>query len=100
MKIAYARVSTADQILDRQIDMLTKYGYDKLFTEKYTGTKANRPEFDKVRLMLRQGDILVVESLSRVSRSTRDLLNILDDFENKGIQLNIAVELNTSAVLN
>ena len=87
MKIAYARVSTADQILDRQIDMLTTYRYDKLFTEKYTGTKANRPEFDKVRLMLRQGDVLIVESLSRVSRSTRDLLNILDDFENKGIKL-------------
>lgn len=87
MIIAYARVSTEQQLLDRQIDMLTKYGYDEIFTEKYTGTKEHRPEFDKVRLMLRQGDILVVESLSRVSRSTKDLLNILDEFEQRGIKL-------------
>ena len=81
MIIAYARVSTEQQSLDRQTDMLTQYGYDEIFTEKYTGTKASRPEFDKVNLMLRKGDVLVVESLSRVSRSTKDLLNILDDFE-------------------
>lgn len=87
MIIAYARVSTNDQLLDRQIDMLTQYGYDQLFQEKYTGTKANRPEFDKVRLLLREGDELVVESLSRVSRSTRDLLNILDELEKKGVKL-------------
>ena len=87
MLIAYARVSTEQQSLDRQVDMLTQYGYDEIFTEKYTGTKAHRPEFDKVNLMLRKGDILVVESLSRVSRSTKDLLNILDDFEKREIKL-------------
>ena len=87
MLIAYARVSTEQQSLDRQVDMLTQYGYDEIFTEKYTGTKAHRPEFDKVNLMLRKGDILVVESLSRVSRSTKDLLNILDDFAKREIKL-------------
>ena len=59
MIIAYARVSTEQQSLDRQTDMLTQYGYDEIFTEKYTGTKASRPEFDKVNLMLRKGDVLI-----------------------------------------
>lgn len=91
MVFGYARVSTQDQSLDRQIDALIKYGVqdteDTLFKEKMTGTKTNRPELDKVRLKARQGDIVVVESLSRLGRSTKDLLNLLDEFENKGIQL-------------
>ena len=87
MIIAYARVSTEQQSLNRQIDLLTGFGYDKMFTEKFTGTKANRPEFDKVMLLLRNGDILVVESLSRLSRSTKDLLNILDELEMRGVKL-------------
>lgn len=87
MIIAYARVSTEQQSLNRQIDLLTGFGYDKMFTEKFTGTKANRPEFDKVMLLLRKGDILVVESLSRLSRSTKDLLNILDELEKREVKL-------------
>ena len=87
MTIAYARVSTTEQLLDRQLDMLKQHGYDEIFTEKYTGAKAHRPEFDKVRMILRKGDVLVVESLSRLSRSTRDLLNILDEFERLGVKL-------------
>lgn len=87
MKIGYARVSTEAQNLSRQIDALHAYGVDELYTEKMTGTKANRPELDKVRLRMRKGDIVVVESLSRLGRSTRDLLNLLDEFENNGVQL-------------
>ena len=87
MIIAYARVSTEQQSLNRQIDLLTGFGYDKMFTEKFTGTKANRPEFDKVMLLLRKGDVLVVESLSRLSRSTKDLLDIVETLSNKGVHL-------------
>lgn len=86
-KIAYARVSTESQSLDRQIDALTEYGYDILFTEKMTGTKANRPELDKVRLFTREGDIVIIESLSRLGRSTKDLLALLDEFNNKGVKV-------------
>ena len=49
MTIAYARVSTTERLLDRQLDMLKQHGYDEIFTEKYTGTKAYRPEFDDER---------------------------------------------------
>jgi DNA invertase Pin-like site-specific DNA recombinase len=87
MIIGYARVSTEGQCLDRQIDQLKKYGIDELFTEKMTGTKANRPELDKVRLVARKGDTIVIESLSRLGRSTKDLLNLIGEFNDKGIKI-------------
>lgn len=87
MKIGYARVSTEQQNLDRQTDALNTYGIDEMYTEKMTGTKASRPELDKVRMIARAGDIIIVESLSRLGRSTKDLLNLLDEFEKKHIQL-------------
>lgn len=87
MIIGYARVSTESQCLDRQLDALNKYGIDQLFTEKMTGTKANRPELDKVKLMAREGDTVVCESLSRLGRSTKDLLNLIGEFQDKGVKV-------------
>jgi DNA invertase Pin-like site-specific DNA recombinase len=89
IKIGYARVSTEIQSLDRQIDALTQYGIkpEYLYTEKMTGTKKDRPELDKVKLKARSGDTVVVESLSRLGRSTKDLLNLIDEFDKSGIQL-------------
>lgn len=81
MIIGYARVSTQEQCLDRQIDALKRYGVDCIHTEKMTGTKAERPELEKVKLQARNGDTIVVESLSRLGRSTKDLLNLIDYFE-------------------
>lgn len=82
----YARVSTESQNLDRQIDALKKYGVDRIYNEKMTGTKKDRPELDKVKLKARSGDTVVVESLSRLGRSTKDLLNLIDEFDKAGIQ--------------
>lgn len=87
MIIGYARVSTAEQNLDRQIDALQNYGVEELYQEKMTGTKADRPELEKVKLRLRKGDTLVIESLSRLGRSTKDLLSLVDEFDRKGIIL-------------
>jgi len=87
MIIGYARVSTDEQCLDRQIDALTKYGIDTLYTEKMTGTRANRPELDKIKLQARKGDTVVIESLSRLGRSTKDLLTLISTFDEKGIKL-------------
>ena len=89
LKIGYARVSTEQQNLNRQIDALMGYGVseDNIYTEKMTGTKAHRPVLDEVRKILRAGDTLAIESLSRLGRSTKDLLNLLDEFENKGVQV-------------
>lgn len=87
MKFGYARVSTQDQELARQIDALGKYGVDEIFTEKMTGTKANRPELDKLKNKLRNGDTVVIESLSRLGRSTKDLLALIDEWNKQGIKL-------------
>jgi DNA invertase Pin-like site-specific DNA recombinase len=87
MIIGYARVSTTDQNLDRQIDALNKHRVERIFEEKVTGTKANRPELLKMLDTLRSGDTLVVESFSRLSRSTKDLLELVDRITNTGVVL-------------
>ncbi len=83
----YARVSTEQQNLDRQIDMLQKYGVDYIYNEKMTGTKRNRPELEKLLERLAEGDIVVVESLSRLGRSTKDLIWLMETFNGRGVHL-------------
>ena len=83
----YARVSTEQQNLDRQIDMLEKYGVDFIYNEKMTGTKRNRPELEKLLERLTEGDTVVVESLSRLGRSTKDLIWLMETFNTKSVNL-------------
>lgn len=83
----YARVSTEQQSLDRQLDMLERYGVDKIYNEKMTGTKRNRPELEKLMERLTEGDTVVVESLSRLGRSTKDLIWLMETFNSKGVNL-------------
>jgi len=87
MKFGYARVSTQDQELARQIDALTKFGVDEIITEKMTGIKANRPELNKLKGKLRRGDTVVIESLSRLGRSTKDLLCLIEEWNSQGVKL-------------
>ena len=83
----YARVSTEQQNFDRQLDMLQKYGVDFIYNEKMTGTKRNRPELEKLLERLTEGDTIVVESLSRLGRSTKDLIWLMETFNSKGVNL-------------
>lgn len=83
----YARVSTEQQNLDCQLDMLQKYGVDFIYNEKMTGTKRNRPELEKLLERLTEGDTVVVESLSRLGRSTKDLIWLMETFNSKGVNL-------------
>ena len=83
----YARVSTEAQNLDRQIDALKKYGVDTIYNEKMTGTKRDRPELTKMLDRMTEGDTVVVESLSRLGRSTKDLIELTEMFERKGVHL-------------
>ena len=85
--IGYARVSTQEQNLERQIDALQQYGIDRLYTEKMTGTKKHRPELDAMLARLEAGDTVVIESLSRLGRSTKDLLALVDLLNEKGVKL-------------
>lgn len=87
MKIGYARVSTQDQNLDRQLDNLKAAGCERIFNEKMTGTKSDRPELRTMLLTLRSGDILVIDSFSRLSRSTKDLLDLVEKLTAMGVHL-------------
>lgn len=88
MIIGYARVSTADQNLNLQIDDLTnKAKCEKIYQEHISATKANRPEFTKCLADLRGGDTLVVWRLDRLGRSLQDLTHIVNDLKARGVNL-------------
>ena len=95
----YARVSTESQNLDRQLDVLKKYGVDKIYNEKMTGTKKDRPELSKLLDRMTDGDTVVIESLSRLGRSTKDLIELTELFQSRGVNLvslKEAIDTNTS----
>jgi DNA invertase Pin-like site-specific DNA recombinase len=83
--LGYARVSTDGQNLDRQIDALMAAGVTKkhLYCEKMTGTKSDRPELNRLINDLETGDTVIIADLTRISRSTKDLLEIVDKIKNK-----------------
>lgn len=83
----YARVSTEQQNLDRQLDMLKRFGVDVIYNEKMTGTKKDRPELNKLLERMTAGDTVVIESLSRLGRSTKDLIELVELFEQKQVHL-------------
>ena len=87
MTYGYARVSTADQNLDRQKDALYKYGIDELFCEKMSGAKKQRPELDNLLKTLSPGDTIVIESLSRLGRSVKNLSELMEIFNRDNIRL-------------
>jgi DNA invertase Pin-like site-specific DNA recombinase len=87
MILGYARVSTLDQNLERQTDQLQHLGCERIFQEKITGSKKERPELDKLLDQLRTGDIIVVTELTRLSRSIRDLFALVDIIHQKGAHL-------------
>jgi DNA invertase Pin-like site-specific DNA recombinase len=80
----YARVSTDGQSLSSQDAELHAAGCAKVYAEKISGARSNRAELAKVLKRLDTGDVLIVTRLDRLARSTRDLLNILDDIANRG----------------
>jgi DNA invertase Pin-like site-specific DNA recombinase len=84
MLIGYKRVSTQNQKLDRQTDLLNEFGVERIFEEKVSGTKRERAELNKMLDMLRNGDVVIVTDLTRLSRSTKDLFSIVSTIENKG----------------
>jgi DNA invertase Pin-like site-specific DNA recombinase len=86
-KIGYARVSTRSQKDDSQVDDLTAYGCDKIFTDTVSGKLAARPELDKALAYLREGDVLVITRLSRAMRSLRHLLALADELRERGAGL-------------
>ena len=87
MNIGYARVSTEDQHLDGQIQMLQQAGCRKLFQEKLSGSNRKRPELERMLDQLRENDVVIVHKLDRLARSTRDLLDIAETIRLAGAGL-------------
>ena len=84
MKIGYARVSTDDQDASLQEDALKKAGCTKVFIDHASGSKASRPELDRMLEHLRTGDVVVVWRLDRLGRSLKNLIALVEDLESRG----------------
>ena len=78
MLIGYARVSTDGQNLNRQLDQLEATGCERIYQEKITGTKKERPELEKLLDHIRPGEVIIISELTRLSRSTKDLFLLVD----------------------
>jgi len=101
MKIGYARVSTGLQNLDLQQDSLANYGCEKIFTDKVSGAKSNRPGLESAIEFARTGDVVVVWRLDRLGRNMEDLISIVNALNNRGIsfhsiQENITMDKSSS----
>jgi len=86
-KIGYIRVSTEHQETARQQEIMCGYQVDRIFSEKMSGANADRPQLKAMLDYVREGDTLYVESISRLGRSTKDLLHIIDTLTEKGVTL-------------
>ena len=86
MLIGYARASTQDQNLELQSDALTKVGCQKVFEDKVSGTRADRPGLAKALEILCEGDTLVVWKLDRLGRSVKQLVDLVEELHKQGVQ--------------
>ena len=89
MKYGYARVSTTGQDLEAQIQALKKEGCEKIYKEKFTGTKKERPEFQKLLKELKKGDTLVVTKLDRFARSASEGMEIIKGLFDRGVNVHV-----------
>ena len=86
MKFGYARVSTQDQELALQLDALKSGRLHRNLSRKMTGTNKNRPELQKMLAGLRSGDVVVVWKLDRLARSLKDLVGLVNEMKEKGVE--------------
>ena len=86
MKIGYIRVSTQEQNTIRQEVLMKSLGVDEIYIDRMSGKNANRPELQKMMEYVRKGDTVIVESISRFARNTRDLLELVERLTAKGVE--------------
>ena len=87
MNIAYVRVSTVDQNEGRQVEALKVRNIDKWYTEKVSAKDTNRPQLKEMLEFAREGDTIFIHDFSRLARSTKDLLEIVETLNAKGVHL-------------
>lgn len=100
MKIGYIRVSTTVQNIDRQVDALKDAGCEKIFIDKITGARADRPELLNMFDHLRAGDTVIVTELSRFGRSTKDLIALMERLNSMNVNIQSLKEtfINTTTI--
>ncbi|MCI6567842.1 MAG: recombinase family protein [Dysosmobacter sp.] len=86
MKIGYIRVSTQEQNTIRQEVLMETLGVDEVYIDRMSGKNTNRPELQKMMEYVRKGDTVIVESISRFARNTRDLLELVEQLTAKGVE--------------
>jgi len=86
MKVGYIRVSTVEQNTARQEVLLEELGVSRVYIDKMSGKSADRPKLKEMLEFVREGDMVVVESISRFARNTRDLLELVDMLTEKGVE--------------
>lgn len=86
LKIGYIRVSTAEQNTIRQEVLLKELGVDEVFIDKASGKNTDRPELKRLITYVRQGDTVIVESISRFARNTKDLLDLIEQLTAKNVE--------------
>ena len=94
MKFGYIRVSTRKQArdgnsLEAQREALTAAGAEKIYTDAFTGTRMERPEWDKLRAQLRRGDVLIVTRLDRLARSVSQASGLITDMIDEGVTIHV-----------
>ncbi|PLR98235.1 recombinase family protein [Bacillus sp. T33-2] len=89
MKYGYARVSTFGQDLDGQIHILENEGCEQIYSEKFTGTKTDRPQFQELLSIVNEGDTIVVTRLDRFARSAGDAIQVIRGLFDKGVKVHI-----------
>ncbi|MEI2442643.1 recombinase family protein [Priestia megaterium] len=89
MKYGYARVSTVNQNLSSQMKALSEKGCTKIYRDKFTATKSDRPQFQELLSVIKEGDTLVITKLDRFARSVRDALDIIKDLFEKGVNVHV-----------
>jgi DNA invertase Pin-like site-specific DNA recombinase len=87
IKIGYCRVSSKSQNLDRQLVALQEQKVEKIFVEKISGKDKNRPKLQEMMKFIREGDTLIIESISRLARNTKDFLEIVNDLTERGVEV-------------
>ena len=86
MKIGYVRVSTQEQNTIRQEVLMDALGVETIYIDRVSGKNTDRPELKKMMQFVRQGDTVIVESISRFARNTKDLLELVDQLSAKGVE--------------
>ena len=92
MKLGYVRVSTVEQNESRQLETMKKYEVERVYSEKISAKDTNRPKLTELLDFAREGDTIVVHDFSRLARSTKDLLNIVEHLEGKKVSIVSAKE--------